>query len=68
MSHAAKAIAALSLVGLGSPVLTGCLAATAIDIAAETVEAGVEITGAVIGTSVDLVTTSEEEREKKKKK
>ncbi|MAK62841.1 MAG: hypothetical protein CMK09_17875 [Ponticaulis sp.] len=68
MKRPAKVIAALSLIGLGSPVLTGCLAATAIDIAAETVEAGVEITGAVVGTSVDLVTTSEEERERKRKK
>ena len=48
--------------------LSGCLAATAIEVAAETVEAGVEVTGAVVGASVDAVTTSKDEREAKKKK
>ncbi len=47
--------------------LSGCVAATAIEIAAETVEAGVEVTGAVVGTTVDKVTTSKEERKAKKK-
>lgn len=47
--------------------LSGCIAATAIEVAAETVEAGVEITGAVVGAGVDAVTTSKDEREAKKK-
>ena len=53
----------LALLGIGAPVLSGCIVATAVDIAAETVEAGVEVTGAVIGTGVDLVTTSEDEKD-----
>ena len=62
-----RAFMALLFAGLGSPFLSGCIAATAINLAAETVEAGVEITGAVVGTSVDLVTTSDEERERDRK-
>lgn len=57
----------LLFAGLGSPFLSGCVAATAISVASETVQAGVGVTGAVIGTSVDLVMTSDEERERKKR-
>ncbi len=35
--------------------LQGCVAGTVIDVIAETVEAGVELTGAVVGTAVDIV-------------
>lgn len=63
-----KVFLVLLFAGLGSPFLSGCIAATAIHVASETVQAGVGVTGAVIGTSVDMVTTSDEEREKKKKR
>ena len=61
---ASRTVSLLALAGVSLPMLSGCIATTAVGLAAETVEAGVEITGAVIGTSVDLVTTSDEEREK----
>lgn len=48
--------------------LSGCIVATAVDVAAETVETGVKVTGAVVGAGVDAVTTSQEEREKKEQK
>lgn len=48
--------------------LSGCLAATAVGVAANTVEAGVKVTGAVVGATVDAVTTSDEEKEKKEAK
>lgn len=35
--------------------LQGCVAGTVIDVLAETVEAGVEVTGAVVGTAVDVI-------------
>lgn len=38
-----------------TPLLSGCLLGAAIEVAAETVEAGVEITGAVAGAAVDIV-------------
>lgn len=47
--------------------LSGCIAATAIGVAADTVEVSAKVTGAVVGATVDAVTTSDEEREKKKK-
>tara|TARA_X000000950_G_scaffold243510_2_gene298915 strand:+ start:261804 stop:262031 length:228 start_codon:yes stop_codon:yes gene_type:complete len=61
MAH--RKLAGLALATLTLPFLSGCIATTAVGLAAETVEAGVEITGAVIGTGVDLVTTSEDERD-----
>ena len=53
---------------VGSSLTSGCIAATAIDVAASTVGAGVKVTGAVVGTGVDLVTTSKDEKKKKEKK
>ena len=35
--------------------LQGCVVGTVIDVVAETVEAGVEITGAAVGTVVDVM-------------
>ncbi|MFC6196968.1 hypothetical protein [Ponticaulis profundi] len=56
----------LAVAGLFSVmlVLPGCIAATAISVASETVQAGVGVTGAVVGTAVDKVTTSKEERKR----
>ena len=36
--------------------LQGCVAGTIIDVVSETVEAGVELTGAAVGAVVDVVT------------
>jgi hypothetical protein len=36
-------------------ILQGCVAGTIIDVVAETVEAGVELTGAAVGTVVDVI-------------
>lgn len=41
--------------------LQGCIAATVVEIAAETIEAGVEITGAVVGGVVDVITPDDDE-------
>ncbi len=48
--------------------LPGCIAATAVSVAANTVEAGAKVTGKVVGASVDAVTTSDEEKRKKEAK
>ncbi len=48
--------------------LGGCLAAAAVEVVAETVEAGVEITGAVVGTTVDVITPDGDDDDKKEKK
>jgi len=45
------------VVVLAALALQGCIAATVVEIAAETIEAGVEITGAAVGGIVDVVTT-----------
>lgn len=45
----------LPAIALFSFLLGGCLARTVVGVAAETVEAGVEITGAVAGAAVDVV-------------
>ena len=66
MPFVRKSAAIVSLLIAGGS-LSGCIATTAIDLAAETVEAGVGITGAVVGTTVDKVTTSEAERERDRK-
>lgn len=47
--------------------LQGCLVTTAIEVAAETVEAGVEITGAAAGAVVDVVVPDGDDDDKKKK-
>jgi len=65
MAH--RKLAGLALATLTLPFLSGCIATTAVGLAAETVEAGVEITGAVIGTGVDLVTTSGKKSKEKGK-
>ncbi|MCZ6803786.1 MAG: hypothetical protein O7D86_07615 [Proteobacteria bacterium] len=41
--------------------LQGCVAGTVIDVISETVEAGVEITGAAVGAVVDIVTPDDED-------
>lgn len=46
---------ALILIPLSLLVLQGCILGTVVEVAAETVEAGVELTGAVVGTAVDIV-------------
>ena len=43
--------------------LQGCLAGAVVEIAAETIEAGVEITGAAVGGVVDIVTLNDDEEE-----
>ncbi len=48
---------------LGCLLLPGCVVSTVIGVAAETVEAGIEITGAVVGAAVDIVTDDDEEDE-----
>ena len=35
--------------------LQGCIVSTAVGFITETIEAGVEVTGAVVGTAVDIV-------------
>ncbi|MBL4679421.1 MAG: hypothetical protein JKY88_01710 [Pseudomonadales bacterium] len=45
--------------------LQGCLAGAVVNVLAETVEAGVEITGAVIGTAVDIVVPNGKDDEEK---
>ena len=41
---------------LGLPaLLSGCLAGAAVNVVGETVEAGVEVTGTVVGTTVDVI-------------
>lgn len=48
--------------------LSGCLAAAATGVVVGTAGAAVGVTGKVVGTGVDLVTTSDKEREKKERK
>jgi len=43
--------------------LQGCVAGTVIDVVAETVEAGVELTGAAVGAVVDVVTPDGDDEE-----
>ena len=43
--------------------LQGCVAGTVIDVISETVEAGVEITGAAVGAVVDIVTPDDDDDE-----
>lgn len=43
--------------------LQGCLAGAVVEIAAETIEAGVEVTGAAVGGVVDIVTPDNDEEE-----
>ena len=43
--------------------LQGCVAGTVIDVISETVEAGVEITGAAVGAVVDIVTPDDDEED-----
>lgn len=43
--------------------MQGCIVATVVEVAAETVEAGVEVTGAVVGGVVDVVTPDDDEDE-----
>lgn len=43
--------------------LQGCIAGTVVEIAAETIEAGVEITGAAVGGIVDVVTPDADDDE-----
>ena len=45
----------LSALCFATLLLQACVAGTVIDVVAETVEAGVELTGAVVGTAVDIV-------------
>jgi hypothetical protein len=44
--------------------LQGCVAGAIVDVVAETVEAGVEITGAVVGTAVDVIVPGGDDEEK----
>ena len=48
--------------------LQACLVSGAIGVVAETVEAGAEITGAVIGTAVDIVIPGGDDDEKDRNK
>lgn len=50
-----RRLIAVLLILLSLTVLQGCILGTVVDVAAETVEAGVELTGAVVGTTVDVV-------------
>lgn len=45
--------------------LQGCIAGTVIEIAAETIEAGVEVTGAAVGGVVDIVTPDDDDKDEK---
>ena len=42
--------------------LQGCIASTIIGLAAETIEAGVEVTSAVVGGVVDAVTPNDKDK------
>lgn len=48
---------------LGTLPLGGCLVGTVVEVAAETVEAGVEITGAAVGAVVDVVDGDDDDDE-----
>ncbi len=72
-----KTLQILGLALLAPVTLGGCLAGAIVAVAAETVEAGVEITGAVVGAAVDIVIPDgdkddddkgDDDRKKKKKK
>lgn len=54
----------IALTGLATLPLGGCLAAAAVEVVAETVEAGVEITGAVVGTAVDIAIPDGDKKDK----
>ncbi|MFT5134204.1 MAG: hypothetical protein ACI9SC_002677 [Gammaproteobacteria bacterium] len=41
--------------------LQGCIVSTAVGVVAETIEAGVEVTGAVVGTAVDIVVPDDDD-------
>ncbi len=43
--------------------LQGCVAGTVIDVISETVEAGVEITGAAVGAVIDVVTPDDDDED-----
>ncbi len=46
--------------------LQGCVATTIVGVAAETVEAGVELTGAAVGGAVDIVTPDGKSKKERK--
>jgi len=48
---------------LAAACLQGCLAGAVVEIAAETIEAGVEVTGAAVGGVVDIVTPDDDEED-----
>jgi len=50
------------------PSLQSCIVSSAIGVVAETVEAGVEITGAVIGTTVDIIIPDGDDKEKEEER
>jgi len=41
--------------------LQGCIVSTAVGFITETIEAGVEVTGAVVGTAVDIVVPDDDD-------
>jgi hypothetical protein len=54
--RSARTLISLALILAAPLILGGCLARAAVGIVAETVEAGVEITGAAAGAVVDVAT------------
>ena len=64
-----RRVARALLLGLLCAPLAGCLVTTVVGVAAETVEAGVGITGAAVGATagavVDAVDGDDEDREKR---
>lgn len=51
------------IIALSSLLLQGCIVGTLVEAAAETVEAGVEVTGAAVGGVIDAVTPDDDEDE-----
>ena len=68
MSLSVRRLLLFPLLAIGCSALSGCLVVTAVDVAADTVKAGVGVTSAVVGGTVDVLTESKEEKEKKEKK
>lgn len=62
-----KTLKSLAVMASLPVVLGGCLVGAAVNAAGEVVEAGVEVTGAVVGTTVDVIVPDGDDEKKDKK-
>lgn len=62
-----RKFSAFALVSTAPFALGGCILGTAVEVVGETVEAGVEVTGAAAGAVVDVVTPDGDDDDKKDK-